>query len=70
MRPIRLTIEELSSPGSVDAVENALRLVPGVISVHADLADHDVVVEAGESVDIDVLIAAVQKAGYIATLVG
>jgi len=70
MRPIRLTIEELSSPGSVDAVENALRLVPGVISVHADLVDHGVVVEAGESVDIDVLIAAVQKAGYIATLVG
>ena len=70
MRPIRLTIEDLAAPGSVEAVENALRLVPGVISVHADLADHGVVVEAGESLDIDVLIAAVQKAAYIATLVG
>ena len=70
MRPIRLTIKDFSSPGSVEAVENALHLVPGVISVHADLAGHGVVVEAGESVDIDVLIAAVQKAGYIATLVG
>jgi copper chaperone CopZ len=51
-------------------VENALRLVPGVISVHADPAAHSVVVEAGDSVEIDELIAAVQKAGYIATLVG
>ena len=70
MRPIRLTIQDIASPGSVEAVENALRLVPGVISVHPDLAAHGIVVEAGESVDIDALIAAVQKAGYIATLVG
>ena len=70
MRPIRLTIQEIVSPGSVETVENALRLVPGVISVHADPAAHSVVVEAGDSVEIDELIAAVQKAGYIATLVG
>ena len=69
MRPIRLTIRDLASPGTVDTVENALRMVPGVISVHADLADHSVVVEAAESVDVDMLVAAVQKAGYIATLV-
>ena len=70
MRPIRLTIQEIASPGSVETVENALRLVPGVISVHADPAAPSVVGEAGDSVEIDELIAAVQKAGYIATLVG
>jgi copper chaperone CopZ len=70
MHPIRLTIQEIASPGSIDAVENALRLIPGVVSVHADPASRGVVVEAGASVDVDDLIAAVQKAGYIATLVG
>jgi copper chaperone CopZ len=70
MRPIRLTVQPVASPGSPEAVENALRLVPGVISVHADPAGHGVVVEAAESVDVDDLIAVVQKAGYIATLVG
>ena len=70
MRPIRLTIQEIASPGSVETVENALRMVPGVISVHADPPAHGVVVEAGDSIEIDDLIAAVQKAGYIATLVG
>ena len=70
MQPIRLKIEDMASAGALQAVENALRIVPGVLSVRPDLAGNDVLVEAGESVDVDDLVAAVQKAGYVATLAG
>ena len=68
MQPIRLTIHDIASAGALQAVENALRLVPGVISVRPDPAGHDVLVEAGENVNVDDLVAAVQKAGYVATV--
>ncbi len=69
MEPIRLEIPGLAA-GGADAVENALRMVPGVLSVRSDPAGHAVRVEAVENVKIEELIAAVQKAGYIATLAG
>jgi copper chaperone CopZ len=69
MEPIRLEIPGLAA-GGADAVENALRMVPGVLSVRSDPAGQSVRVEAVEDVKIEELIAAVQKAGYIATFVG
>jgi copper chaperone CopZ len=68
MEPIRLRLEGPASVGAMEAVENALRLVPGVISVRADPAAHEVHVTAAESVDADELIKAAQKTGAIATL--
>ena len=68
MEIIRLNIAGLA--GTNEAVENALRTVPGVMSVRADPAGHGVRVEVIETVTADELIAAVQKAGYVATLAG
>ncbi len=69
MEPIRLEIADLAA-GANEAVENAIRMVPGVMSVRADPAGNGVRVEAVENVKVDDLIAAVRKAGYIATLAG
>ena len=68
METIRLEIAGLA--GANEAVENALRTVPGVMSVRADPAGNGVRVEVTESVKGDDLIAAVGKAGYIAVLAG
>jgi copper chaperone CopZ len=70
MIPIRLIIEDVGSAGSPEAVESALAVVPGVMSVHIDPAGVDVLVEAGENVDPDALILALQKIGCVATLAG
>jgi Cu+-exporting ATPase len=70
VQPIRLTIQGMASAGCAEAVEHAVRTVPGVMCVRVDLVGSDVLVEAGESVDVDALLAAVQQAGYIATLAG
>lgn len=69
MEPIRLEIAGLAA-GASEGVENAIRTVPGVMSVRADPAGHGVHIEAVEDIDVDEIIAAVQKAGYIATLAG
>jgi hypothetical protein len=70
MEPIRLTIERGDKPGAAAEVENALRMVPGVLSVRLQPHGADVVVEAADSVAPDELIAAARKAGYVATLSG
>ena len=70
MEPIRLQLEEPATAGALEAVENALRLVPGVMSVRADPAGNEIHVTAAESVDADDLIKAAQKTGAIATLAG
>lgn len=70
MEPMRLKIENLSSAGSPMAVENALLLVPGVMRVHIDHKHREIRVEAGENVQPDELVAAAQKAGCVATVVG
>jgi copper chaperone CopZ len=69
MEPIRLKIEGRVG-GSSEGVENALRTVPGVMSVRADPTGNGVHVEAAEGVKADDLIAAARKAGYITTLAG
>jgi copper chaperone CopZ len=70
LQPIRLEIVDLGAAGALEGVENALRTVPGVMSVRADPRGEGVHVEAADSIDPDDLVAAVQKAGYIATLAG
>ena len=70
MEPIRLRLEGAASAGALRAVENALRTVPGVLSVRADPAGNEIHVSASESVDPDDLIKAAQKAGSVATLAG
>jgi hypothetical protein len=70
MQPIRLTIEPTDAPGSPAVLEDALRLVPGVISVHAFPGGTELIVEAAVNVRSDDLIAAARKAGYIAVVAG
>ena len=70
MEPSRLILEGAPSVGALEAVENALRMVPGVMSVRADPAGKELHVSAAESVDPDELIKAAEKTGAIATLAG
>lgn len=69
MQPIRLRIEGKGATRGVEAIENALRAVPGVLTVRFDPASGDELhVEAADTVNTELLIGAVRKAGYIATL--
>jgi copper chaperone CopZ len=71
MEPVRLKIAGIGANADLVAVENALRLVPGVISVRAEPKSSDeVLVEAARTVDPEKLLAAVSDAGYIASLIG
>jgi copper chaperone CopZ len=71
MQPIRLKIEGMGATGAIEAVENALRTVPGVLHVRVDPVHGDEVhVEVAETVDPELLVDAVLNAGYIATLSG
>jgi copper chaperone CopZ len=71
MEIFRLRIEGLGAPGGIEAAENALRTVPGVMRVHFDSASGDeVLVEAAETVSPEMLIEAVENAGQIAIVVG
>ena len=69
METIRLEIAGFAA-ASHHAVENALRIVPGVMSVRADPAGHGVHVEVTDTIKADDLVVALSKAGYIATLSG
>ena len=69
METIRLEIAGYAA-GSNEPIENALRMVPGVISVRGEPAGKGVRVEVSDTVTADELIAALSKAGYIATLAG
>ena len=69
METIRLEIAGFAA-ASHEAIENALRMVPGVMSVRVDPAGRGVRVEVTDTVKADDLIAALGKAGYIATLSG
>ena len=69
METIRLDIGGFAA-ASHEGVENALRIVPGVMSVRADPDGRGVRVEVTDTVKADDLIAALFKAGYIATLSG
>jgi copper chaperone CopZ len=71
MEPIRLRIEGGSGPGGIEAVENALRTVPGVMSVRlAAVARDEILVEAAETVSAESLVEAVENAGHIAVVIG
>ena len=64
---ITLSIPGMSCGHCEAAVKSEVGNVPGVSSVSVDLDSKDVVV-AGDALDIDALIAAVDEAGYEATL--
>ena len=71
MQPIRLKIEGAGATAGIGEIENALRTVPGVLSVRLDpVPGQGLHVEAADTVDPQLLIEAVQNAGYIATLIG
>ena len=70
MEPIRLAIQNVAASAGAETVENAIRMVPGVISVRTEPSGHEVLVEAADNVGPDELIAAARKAGYIAVLAG
>lgn len=70
MQPIRLKIEGTGATGAAEAVENALRTVPGVLRVRfLPGSASEVQVEVADSVDTELLVAAVLDAGYVATLI-
>ena len=64
---ITLSIPGMSCGHCEAAVKSEVAKVPGVASVSVDLDSKDVVV-AGVALDIDALIAAVDEAGYEATV--
>ncbi len=64
---ITLSIPGMSCGHCEAAVKSEVGKVPGVASVSVDLDSKDVVV-AGDGIDIDALIAAVDDAGYEATV--
>ena len=64
---ITLSIPGMSCGHCEAAVKSEVVKVPGVASVSVDLESKDVVV-AGDALDIDALIAAVDEAGYEATV--
>lgn len=70
MNTTRLIVEGLTSGDGEAAIDHALQLVPGVIRVRAAPADRAVDVEAAETVTAADLIAAIEKAGYSASLAG
>ena len=63
---LRLSILGMSCAGCVGAVESALASVEGVADVNVNFADHSAVVNS--SVNRDILIKAVQDAGYDAAV--
>jgi hypothetical protein len=70
MEPIRLHIESATAAGAPDTLEDALRMVAGVVGVRLAPGGDDVLVEAAETIDADELIAAALKAGYVVTVAG
>ena len=65
---IELAIEGMGCEGCVQAVERALRAVPGVRTVRVDLAAGRARVDH-EGTQAEALVAAVEKAGYEARAV-
>lgn len=65
---VRLHIEGMGCDGCVAAVEDALRKVPGVRRVTVDLAGAAADVELEGPMDSAPLLAAIDEAGYVASL--
>jgi Cu+-exporting ATPase len=68
--PIALTIHGMTCAACQSHVERALQAVPGVSAASVNLMAHMAQVTASAGVETSALIAAVQKAGYQATLPG
>ncbi len=62
----RLYVSDISCAGCVDTIETALKSVPGVDEVQVNFADRSVVVSG--DVPVDILIQAVSKSGYTASI--
>lgn len=65
---VRLRIEGMGCDGCVAAVDEALRKVPGVRRVTVDLAAGRAEVEVQPPAYTEPLLAAVERAGYDATI--
>ena len=71
MEPVRLKITGLGVSGGMEAVENALRTVPGVMNVSRDpKAPDQMRIEIAPTVSSDSLVQAVRDAGCTAVLIG
>ena len=65
---VRLRIEGMGCDGCVGAVRQALEAVPGVVRADVDLDRATAAVATSAPVDPSVLVAAVDRAGYGATV--
>ena len=70
MDVIRLDISGMSAPGTPAGAEAALREVAGVLAVHAEAGGRSLEIHVSPTVTAAALIAAVERAGYVATLAG
>lgn len=66
--PVSLSISGMTCASCVTRVEKALKKVPGVVDATVNLATEKAQIKSA-GVPVDILIAAVQKAGYEASLV-
>lgn len=67
-RTIHLSIGGMGCQGCVTAVQEALQRVPGVERALVDLSGNKAEVEAAPSTEPQALVAAVEEAGYEASL--
>lgn len=67
-QPITLQIEGMTCATCALRVEKALRAVPGVREASVNLATEKAIVQSSEPLSMSALTAAVEKAGYAATL--
>lgn len=65
-----LKIEGMTCSGCVRSVEKALGKVTGVTATRVDLAQGQATVDADNGVDPAVVVAAVEDAGYDASIAG
>jgi hypothetical protein len=70
MDVIRLDIAGTGAPGTPAGAEAVIRDVPGVLSVHARRDGRSLEIHVAPTVTAAALIAAVERAGYVATLAG
>lgn len=70
LKNVKLQVAGMACRGCAENVKSALGRVAGVERVEVSLRDEDAVVLAADGVDPEGLIAAVEGAGYRATVTG
>ena len=70
MEPIRVNIEGPPTGASIEAAQNMVRTLPGVLSVRLEPGKNELVVEAAETVDPEDVLVAIRKVGATGSLVG